>query len=59
MPFRKQIDQIQIGDFVVDKIEIDFNDFGYEDINGLLGLDLLLQAEFTLDLMRLEMNRNS
>ncbi|SET59907.1 Aspartyl protease [Oceanobacillus limi] len=56
--FRKQIDQIQIGDFVVNMVEIDFNDFGYEDINGLLGLDLLLKAEFTIDLMHLEMNRN-
>ncbi|GGB50522.1 aspartyl protease [Virgibacillus dakarensis] len=57
--FRKQIDQIQISDFVVENVEVDFNDFGYEDINGLLGLDLLMQAGFTIDLMQLEMERNS
>src|SRR5699024_1394228 len=57
--FKKQIDQIQISDFVVENVEIDFNDFGYEDINGLLGLDLLMQAGFTIDLSHLEMDRNS
>lgn len=55
--FRKNIDSIQIGDYVIKNIEIDFNDFGYEDINGLLGLDLLMQAGFTIDLLHLEMNR--
>ncbi|AXF56878.1 retropepsin-like aspartic protease [Salicibibacter kimchii] len=57
--FRKQIDQIQVSDFEVEKVEIDFNDFGYDDINGLLGLDLLMQAGFTIDLMHLEMERSS
>ncbi|TRM10876.1 hypothetical protein FH966_03605 [Lentibacillus cibarius] len=36
--FRKNIDSIQIGGYVIKNIEVDFNDFGYEDINGLLGL---------------------
>ncbi|WP_102345920.1 retropepsin-like aspartic protease [Bacillus sp. Marseille-P3661] len=56
--FRKQVDKIQINDFVVKKIEVDFNDFGYEDINGLLGLDLLMKAGFNIDLLNLEMNIN-
>lgn len=55
--FRKSIDNIQIGDYVIKNIEVDFNDFGYEDINGLLGLDLLMAAGFTIDLLHLEMNR--
>lgn len=55
--FRKNIDNIQIGDYVIKNIEVDFNDFGYEDIKGLLGLDLLIQAGFTIDLLHLEMNR--
>ncbi|WP_249872792.1 retropepsin-like aspartic protease [Oceanobacillus saliphilus] len=56
--FRKQVDQIQIDDLIVEKIEVDFNDFGYDDINGLLGLDLLMRAEFTIDLRQLRMDRN-
>ena len=56
--FRKRIDQIQINDFIIEKVEVDFNDFGYEDINGLLGLDLLMEARFTIDLLHLQMNRN-
>ncbi|MRH41547.1 aspartyl protease [Aquibacillus halophilus] len=55
--FRKQVDQIQIDDCLFEGVEVDFNDFGYDDINGLLGLDLLLKAGFTLDLLQLEMNR--
>jgi predicted aspartyl protease len=57
--FRKQVDKIQIYDFVAEQIEVDFNDFGYEDINGLLGLDLLMKAGFNIDLLNLEMNMTS
>ncbi|MDC3418423.1 retropepsin-like aspartic protease [Aquibacillus salsiterrae] len=56
--FRKKVDKIQISDFVVKHIEVDFNDFGYDDINGLLGLDLLMKAGFNIDLLKLEMNMN-
>lgn len=56
--FRKEIDKVQIDDFIVEKVEVDFNDFGYDDINGLLGLDLLMKAEFTIDLKHLQMNRD-
>lgn len=56
--FRKEVDQIQIDDFIVEKIEVDFNDFGYDDINGLLGLDLLMKAEFKIDLRHLQMDRD-
>lgn len=55
--YRKQINQVQIDDFVIENVDIDFNDFGYEDINGLLGLDLLLRAEFLIDLRHLRMER--
>ncbi|MFD1363444.1 retropepsin-like aspartic protease [Lentibacillus salinarum] len=51
--FRKNVDSIQISDCTIENIEVDFNDFGYEDINGLLGLDLLMQAGFTIDLLQL------
>lgn len=51
--FRKKIESIQIGDFTAENVEVDFNDFGYKDINGLLGLDLLLKAGFIIDLFQL------
>lgn len=57
--FRKQVDKIQINDFVAEQIEVDFKDFGYDDINGLLGLDLLMKAGFNIDLLNLEMNMTS
>ncbi|WP_141603957.1 retropepsin-like aspartic protease [Terrilactibacillus laevilacticus] len=56
--FRKRVDQIQISDFIVEKVEVDFNNFGYDDINGLLGLDLLMKVGFTIDLLHLQMDRN-
>lgn len=56
---RKRVDQIQISDCTIKHVEIDFNDFGYEDINGLLGLDLLMEAGFTIDLLHLEMERKA
>ena len=42
--FRKRVNQIQVNQFIAKNMEVDFNDFGYEDINGLLGLDLLMRA---------------
>lgn len=32
-------------------------DFLYEDINGLLGLDIMTEAGFIIDLKRMEMYR--
>lgn len=57
--FRKRVDQIQVGDFAIEEIDVDFNDFGYDDINGLLGLDLLLKAGFIIDLINLQMNKSN
>ncbi|PAQ14346.1 retropepsin-like aspartic protease [Bacillus sp. FJAT-42315] len=53
--FTKQIDSIFLGTFHKREYEIDFSGMDYEGINGLLGLDILLDAGFTLDLERLEM----
>ena len=54
--FRKRVDQIQVGEFTVKEVELDFNDFGYDDINGLLGLDMLMKAVYFIDLSKLQMN---
>jgi len=53
--FVKAVDSIKIGNFSVDSIPLDFTIFQYDDINGLLGLDLLMKAEFIIDLKSLEM----
>jgi hypothetical protein len=56
--FRKRVDHIQIDDYTIEDIEIEFNDFGYDDISGLLGLDLLMNAGFSIDLLNLQLDRN-
>ncbi|WP_088104837.1 hypothetical protein [Halalkalibacter urbisdiaboli] len=48
--FRKRVDLIQIGEFTAKEVELDFNNFGYDDINGLLGLDLVMKAGYIIDL---------
>ena len=55
--FRKRVDQIQVNQFIAKNMEVDFNDFGYEDINGLLGLDLLMKPGFVIDLENLQIFR--
>ena len=39
-------------------MELDFNDIGYDDINSLLGLDLLMKAGYIIHLSKLQMNLN-
>jgi predicted aspartyl protease len=56
--FRKQLDHIQLGDFVLKDIRIDFGVFN-EDINyinGLIGLDILKSGNMIIDLHRMQMN---
>lgn len=53
--FVKIIDKVKLGDFYLDNCSLDFTSFQYDDINGLLGLDLLLEAGFTIDLKKLRM----
>lgn len=56
--FRKQIDQIQLGNFVIDNFYMDFGVF-HEDIdqiNGLIGLDILKGGNMIIDLYRMEMH---
>ncbi|WP_282936870.1 retropepsin-like aspartic protease [Paenibacillus sp. RC67] len=53
--FIKKIELIQVGDFIMKDVAIDFTSFPYEDINGLLGLDILMSAKFNIDLNNLEL----
>lgn len=55
--FQKRLDQIQIGDFILEGIPIDFGVF-HDDINyinGLIGLDILKNGNMVIDLHRMEM----
>src|SRR5690554_1970522 len=57
LAFIKNIDQIILGDYTFKNINIDFSKIDYEDIKGLLGLDLLIDGEFIIDLKRMELKR--
>ncbi|KKM12047.1 aspartyl protease [Clostridiales bacterium PH28_bin88] len=53
--FIKRVDKVIVGEFAVENYSVDFTSFQYEDINGLLGLDILLNAGFIIDLKKLRM----
>ncbi|MEA4849383.1 MAG: retropepsin-like aspartic protease [Clostridiaceae bacterium] len=53
--FIKKMDKVEIGEYSISDCLVDFTSYIYEDINGLLGLDILLDAGFTIDLKRLDM----
>lgn len=54
--FRKRINQVQLGNFVMKDISIDFGIFHeVSHINGLVGLDILKNGEMIIDLHRMEM----
>ncbi|MNZ40074.1 hypothetical protein D3C78_575790 [compost metagenome] len=56
--FRKQIDQVQLGDFIMDNPYIDFGVFheNIDHINGLIGLDILKQGNMIINLYQMEMH---
>ncbi|WP_410513459.1 retropepsin-like aspartic protease [Paenibacillus sp. BR2-3] len=63
--FQKRVDQIRIGDLIMEDIPIDFGIFyeGINYINGLIGLDILKSSNMIIDLYQMEMypahsNRN-
>ncbi len=57
--FRKQIDQVKLGNFILDNAYIDFGVFHEEinHINGLIGLDILKQGNMIIDLHQMAMYR--
>ncbi|QLG42021.1 retropepsin-like aspartic protease [Paenibacillus sp. FSL W7-1088] len=56
--FSKRIDGIQVGDFILKDVYIDFTSFKYHNINGLLGLDVLTEGEFDIDLKEFKLLRS-
>ncbi|QGQ99355.1 aspartyl protease [Paenibacillus psychroresistens] len=55
--FSKTVQSIEIGDFILRDIQLDFTSFKYHNINGLLGLDILLNGKFNIDLNNLKLLR--
>lgn len=55
--FIKKVDQVIIDSYSIKNISLDFTGFQYDGINGLLGLDILLQAGFIIDVKGLLMYR--
>ncbi len=55
--FVKYVDKINVAGFSMEDFQLDISDFLYEDINGLLGLDIMMEGCFIIDLKRMEMHR--
>jgi len=49
------VDNVEVGEYSISDCSVDFTNYIYEDINGLLGLDILLGAGFIIDLKKLDM----
>lgn len=49
---------IQVGDFILKQAYIDFTSFKYHNINGLLGLDVLTEGEFNINLKAFKLLRS-
>ncbi|ABR48293.1 conserved hypothetical protein [Alkaliphilus metalliredigens QYMF] len=48
--FSKKVEEINIGTYKIKDCKLDFTSFQYEDINGLLGLDILVNGGYIVDL---------
>jgi predicted aspartyl protease len=55
--FTKYIDKIDVAGYSLTNFQLDISGSLYEDINGLLGLDILMEAGFIIDLKRMEIYR--
>lgn len=56
LAFSKRVEGIQVGDFIIKDIPLDFTSFRYHNINGLLGLDILIKGEFHIDLVHFRLH---
>lgn len=55
--FVKTVQSVQVGDYILEDVQLDFTSFKYHNINGLLGLDILINGKFNIDLYNLELLR--
>lgn len=55
--FSKNVEEISIGNYRLKDYKLDFTSFQYEDINGLLGLDILVNGGYVIDMENYELYR--
>ncbi len=55
--FSKNVEEISIGNYRLKDYKLDFISFQYEDINGLLGLDILVNGGYVIDMENYELYR--
>lgn len=48
--FIKEVDTVKVGDLELEDYKLDFTGYIHEDINGLLGIDILIEGGFIIDL---------
>ncbi|MFE8698135.1 retropepsin-like aspartic protease [Cytobacillus sp. FJAT-53684] len=56
--FRKQVDLIKLGTYEIPELKLDFGNLDDWGINGLIGLDILMNGKFIIDLDKLELVQN-
>lgn len=56
--FRKAVDFIKLGNHEIPDMKLDFGNLDDWDINGLIGLDILMNGKFIIDLGKLELMQN-
>jgi len=56
--FRKPVDFIKLGTHKITGMKLDFGNLDDWGINGLIGLDILLNGKFIIDLVKLELFQN-
>ncbi|MCB5237702.1 MULTISPECIES: retropepsin-like aspartic protease [Niallia] len=53
--FRKLVNFIKIGTHEIHEMKLDFGNLDDWEINGLIGLDILMNGKFLIDLEKLEL----
>jgi len=56
--FRKPVDIIKLGNHEIQDMKLDFGNLDDWGINGLIGLDILMNGQFIIDLGKLELIQN-
>ena len=56
--FRKPVDFIKLGNYEIQDMNLDFGNLDHWGINGLIGLDILMNGQFIIDLGKLELIKN-
>ncbi|MEQ6377656.1 retropepsin-like aspartic protease [Bacillaceae bacterium S4-13-56] len=56
--FRKTVDFIKLDNYEIPDMKLDFGNISDWGINGLIGLDILMNGQFIIDLGKLELLQN-